>query len=771
MISRLRMENFRRHELTELIIDPSDQIIAVSGSNGSGKSTILEAIIYALFGQSRHGAKDLESLVRRGAELEGMSVELDFSIEDNVYTVSRRRDNKVSSAVLYVNGSALVEGVSAVNAAVTNLLGTDASGFKLAAVAQQKELDSLIKLGPTARGRAVNRLLRIDAITRAKEGVGKSYNDSRRALEVLPTPGERELLKQAVTEAEADLEMRALAEQSARTEIARLAGELAKQKGSEEAYLQARDDHSSAAAASRLADIALAKAEAALAMVVVPPKPSENNVDVDSAAEDAARTGRELAVAEAAAQSAEDIKTLEGEVARLEANRAELQAENSRSPQEIADASEAAEKAVKDLSKSLGEQRAIVSELRETAGEKRALVTSIEKQLAAVEELGSNCYTCGQDIEHDHMETIKGQLQEQISTGRQEVEKALEAVRIADENIASGENALKAAEGVAAACGQEEVAYFNRQAGLAELEQHLRVYRDRIARHSGGTVDVEALRVQDAAARDTLDNAKKQRDAALAYEEAQRQFSERELAVAETKLAQKTAADTLKEAAIAPAVVAAWETYQDNLEKHRQELEMLSALTQGTAEAKAELDATKKAFEQNEEAAARRSEWVMKGTVTSIAKEILTKLEQRVGASARPTIEAVASDLVESLSEGRFTSIKLTKDFTPSVFDDGAHRPLSDLSGGEADLVALAIRLALADVVGDQGTASIGFLILDEVLGSLDAGRRESTLTTLRTLRNRYGQVWTISHVGGVEDFADRIIEIEVDSDGIAGTI
>lgn len=771
MISRLRMENFRRHELTELVIDPTDQIIAVSGSNGSGKSTILEAIIYALFGQSRHGAKDLESLVRRGAALEGMSVELDFSIEDNVYTVVRRRDNKVSSAVLYVNGAALVEGVSAVNAAVANLLGTDAAGFKLAAVAQQKELDSLIKLGPTARGRAVNRLLRIDAITRAKEGVGKAYNDSRRALEVLPTPGERDLLKQAVVDAEANVEMCVLAEQTARAEIARLAGELAKQKGSEEAYLQARDNYSSAAAAARLADTALAKAEAALAGVVVPAKPDADNVDVDAAAEDAARAGRELAVAEAAEQAAEGIKTLEGEVARLEEKRAELQAANKRTPQEIAAESDTADKAVSELSKSLVEQRAKVSGLREVAGEKRALVTGLEKQLAAVEELGTNCYTCGQDIEHDHMEDIKGSLKEQIDAGRQEVEAALKAVQLAEEGINADEDALKAAEETATACGQEEVAYFNRQASLSEVEQHLRVYKDRIDRHNSGPVDVDALRAQEAAALSTLDSAKKQRDAVQAYEEAQRQRVERELAVTEAKLAQKTAADALEKSAIAPAVIDAWEEYQVNLEKHRQELEMLSALTQGTAESKATLDASKKAFDQNEDAVSRRSEWVTKGTVTSIAKDILTKLEHRVGASARPTIEAVASDLVESLSEGRFTSIRLSKDFTPSVYDDGAYRPLTDLSGGEADLVALAIRLALADVVGDQGTASIGFLILDEVLGSLDAGRRESTLATLRTLRNRYGQVWTISHVGGVEDFADRVIEIEVDSNGIAGTI
>ena len=56
------------------------------------------------------------------------------------------------------------------------------------------------------------------------------------------------------------------------------------------------------------------------------------------------------------------------------------------------------------------------------------------------------------------------------------------------------------------------------------------------------------------------------------------------------------------------------------------------------------------------------------------------------------------------------------------------------------------------------------FLILDEVFGSQAAERRESILTGLRTLRAMYGQILLISHVGGLDEAADRVLEV-----GVAG--
>ena len=45
MIKELRISNLRRHADTHIKLNEGDRIICVSGKNGAGKSTIIEAIV------------------------------------------------------------------------------------------------------------------------------------------------------------------------------------------------------------------------------------------------------------------------------------------------------------------------------------------------------------------------------------------------------------------------------------------------------------------------------------------------------------------------------------------------------------------------------------------------------------------------------------------------------------------------------------------------------------------------------------------------------
>ncbi len=154
--------------------------------------------------------------------------------------------------------------------------------------------------------------------------------------------------------------------------------------------------------------------------------------------------------------------------------------------------------------------------------------------------------------------------------------------------------------------------------------------------------------------------------------------------------------------------------------------------------------------------------------VQGLAREVLGVAHARMSQRIRPALQGVVVDLITQMSDGRFTDVEVTADYDILVADDGRMRPLTELSGGEQDLVALAVRLGLASVVIDRhGAAAPGFLILDECFGSQDAARRTSIMTTLRTLRARYGQILLISHVGGLEEAADRIIDLTV-TDGVA---
>jgi DNA repair exonuclease SbcCD ATPase subunit len=148
------------------------------------------------------------------------------------------------------------------------------------------------------------------------------------------------------------------------------------------------------------------------------------------------------------------------------------------------------------------------------------------------------------------------------------------------------------------------------------------------------------------------------------------------------------------------------------------------------------------------------------------AKRLLSDVADRLSTTVRPALEGAIANLLATMSEGRFTQVSVSQDYEIRVEDDGKLRPLSELSGGEADLVALATRLALAQIVSERhGSGGAGFLILDEPLGSQDPLRRRSILAGLRALRGTYDQIFLISHIDGIEDAADTVVNISASDD------
>ena len=84
IIKSIRLNNIRSYKEKEIILDLGSTLL--SGDIGSGKSTILLAIDFALFGLSK-GIITGEAILRHG-EKQG-SVELDFSIDDKKIRIKR----------------------------------------------------------------------------------------------------------------------------------------------------------------------------------------------------------------------------------------------------------------------------------------------------------------------------------------------------------------------------------------------------------------------------------------------------------------------------------------------------------------------------------------------------------------------------------------------------------------------------------------------------------------------------------------------------------
>ena len=75
-------------------------------ANGVGKSTLINAVYFALFGQAPGNKINLPSLVNN-INKKNMIVKLDFSIDDTDYTIERGRNPVVLK--FYKNGEEIVD--------------------------------------------------------------------------------------------------------------------------------------------------------------------------------------------------------------------------------------------------------------------------------------------------------------------------------------------------------------------------------------------------------------------------------------------------------------------------------------------------------------------------------------------------------------------------------------------------------------------------------------------------------------------------------------
>jgi len=99
------------------------------------------------------------------------------------------------------------------------------------------------------------------------------------------------------------------------------------------------------------------------------------------------------------------------------------------------------------------------------------------------------------------------------------------------------------------------------------------------------------------------------------------------------------------------------------------------------------------------------------------------------------------------------------EDYSIRIADSGVEYELSRFSGSENDLASLSLRVAVSLVIA-EGAGELGVLVLDEVLGSLDRGRRERMLAALTALQGRFRQVLLVTHNDEVKDLLPAAIEV-----------
>jgi exonuclease SbcC len=169
----------------------------------------------------------------------------------------------------------------------------------------------------------------------------------------------------------------------------------------------------------------------------------------------------------------------------------------------------------------------------------------------------------------------------------------------------------------------------------------------------------------------------------------------------------------------------------------------------------------KEELESTAAGVSRRLEVVetVRGLVNSFMDQVLIRVKNDIARSAGEILEEVS---------GKYSLLKIDDDFNIQVEDGGEWYPISRYSGGEIDMIAVSVRVAISEYLmrfGPDGQ-SYSFLILDEIFGSQDQEHREKMIQMLRSLEERFPQIIAISHISDVQGQFDNTLLVVEDELG-----
>ena len=131
----------------------------------------------------------------------------------------------------------------------------------------------------------------------------------------------------------------------------------------------------------------------------------------------------------------------------------------------------------------------------------------------------------------------------------------------------------------------------------------------------------------------------------------------------------------------------------------------------------------------------------------------------------KPGVEAYMGEILPSLTLGRYKAVMLDENFSVQVFDHeaGEYRPREVFSGGTEDQILLSMRLAFAlALMPEVKGVTSQFLWLDEPLGSSDEARRSGIVDYINSnLSKMFAQVFVVSHVGGLEELVPSVVRLD----------
>ncbi len=169
----------------------------ITGDTGAGKTTLFDAITYALYGQTSGGVRETEMLRSKYAEAARPTfVEMEFAYKGKIYTIRRSpeymRPAKRGTGLVRQNSTARLtlpdtevplSTVKEVNQAVVELLGLDVNQFRQIAMIAQGDFLRLIYASTPERSDILRRIFNTQPYKLLQEKLSDEFRLLRREFE------------------------------------------------------------------------------------------------------------------------------------------------------------------------------------------------------------------------------------------------------------------------------------------------------------------------------------------------------------------------------------------------------------------------------------------------------------------------------------------------------------------------------------------------------------------------------------------------------------
>lgn len=752
ILKRIELNNIRHHRY--IVFEPETSgVTAISGPNGTGKSTIVDSIAWALYGTKPPGVSKALALVRHGVDAtkEKVDASLILQVDGNLLKVVRTIINRQGAIQVEVFEKRPDEkewthragpAVSHAEPYIRKRLNMDEQGFLSAILVQQKQVDQLITASPRERAVVIEKLTGIAAITAGMNEARQRYNEVKKTLQ--STDFDEKLLgklEKELATLEAHLEKRSIALTEANKKLAELSTkskELGDKVNEQESLQDQIESHNTLIMQAKAG---IESAERELSRISSQKETKKKQLQQASAGGNLGELQKKLQ------QLKNNLRTKEKSSAKFDNQVRSLteacnRGEEVLATEEVTDVTELKKKyltyknGIDKLNKERQETNDLIASLK-------ADITKVRKAQCVIDSDDGICPTCLQEVAdkdsalsslREEQSGLQNSLDEaqntaKTLTGRQEKGeqllshvgdclKVLNALEANREELTFAKSELSVVESEVAAL-EKEVSAVEKLHLAAQRSADIQNEYDDLLQSAVEISDrVEKLRAQEISAQESLTNMGKVSTSALVS--LRKKFAE------------------------------ANETYSQMLEARSVIREDVAVTTEKVASLRSTIESTRV---EGERYSALRQNVEVSGKSVDLIEEFR---ENRIRNSV-PVVSAYASDLLARFTDGAFTQLSLDAKFNATVtLANGATRAVGLLSGGELSSAALALRLAVNMLL--TGGSSESMLILDEVLVSQDSGRAEQILGALKEVF--HGQIVIISHGPYTNEISDRVVEL-----------